>query len=94
MMIAPTQSGAVAMADGSFYLAWPNLDARKFLAGAFFVSSGIPAYLALAGVSVPLLGTGFVETRAVSGARAVVHLALFVICVYFGFFRKNSSRSA
>jgi len=42
------------MAVGSLYLAWRNRDVRKFLAGAFFVSSGILFYLYLADVSVPL----------------------------------------
>jgi hypothetical protein len=43
---------------------------RKFLAGAFFVSSGSLAYFYLAGVLVPLLGTGFVETPRISGGRS------------------------
>ena len=53
---------AVIMAVGSLYFAWQNREFRKFLAGAFFVSSGILFYLYLADVSVPLLGTSFVET--------------------------------
>jgi hypothetical protein len=68
MIIAAYAVAAVAMAAGSLYLAWRSVDVRKFLAGAFFVSSGILGYLALAGVSVPLLGTGFVETPPVSGS--------------------------
>ena len=55
---------AVVMALGSFYLAWRSRDVRKFLAGAFFVSSGILFYLYLVDVSVPLIGTDFVETPA------------------------------
>src|SRR3974390_3037376 len=54
------------MAVGSLYFAWRNRDFRKFLAGAFFVSSGILLYLYLANVPVPLLGTGFVETPTIS----------------------------
>src|SRR5215469_15222695 len=61
MIIALYIAAAVIMAAGSLYFAWRNRDFRKFLAGAFFVSSGILFYLYLAGVSVPLLGTGFVE---------------------------------
>lgn len=67
---------------------WPEV--CKFLAGAFFVNAGVLFYLYLAGVSVPLLGTGFVETPALSGLRSIVHFALFLTCFYFGFLRKES----
>jgi hypothetical protein len=56
--------------------------------GAFFVSSGIQFYLYLADVSVPLLGTDFVQTPALSLARSIPHFALFLITLYFGFIRK------
>ncbi len=62
MIIALYTAAAVIMALGSLYFAWRNRDFRKFLAGAFFVSSGTLFYLYLADVSVPLLGTPFVET--------------------------------
>jgi hypothetical protein len=42
----------------------------------------------LADVSVPLLGTGFVETPEISAGRSIVHFILFVLCVYFGFVRR------
>lgn len=45
MIIALYIVAAVIMAVGSFYLALHNRDFRKFLAGAFFVSSGILFYL-------------------------------------------------
>ena len=80
-------AGAV-MAGASLYLAWKSRDARKFLAGAFFASSGILFYLYLAGVPVPLLGTGFVESTEVSGGRSAVHFILFLLCLYFGFISK------
>jgi len=79
---------AVITAVGSIYFAWQSRDFRKFLAGAFFVSSGILFYLYLADVSVPLLGTSFVETPQISGGRSIVHFILFLLCFYFGFFRK------
>lgn len=63
-------------------------DVCKFLAGAFFVSSGILYYLYLTGVSVPLLGTTLTETPGISGARSIVHGALFLIFFYLGFVRK------
>ena len=77
-------AAAVIMAVGSLYFAWRNRDFRKFLAGAFFVSSGILFYLYLADVSVPLLGTSFVETPQISGGRSIVHFILFLLCFYFG----------
>jgi hypothetical protein len=88
MIIVLYIAAAVILAAGSLYFAWRSRDFRKFLAGAFFVSSGILFYLYLADVSVPLLGTGFVETPRISGGRAVIHLILFLLCLYFGFVRK------
>ena len=86
MIIALYTAAAVIMAVGSLYFAWRNRDFRK--AGAFFVSSGILFYLYLADVSVPLLGTSFVETPQISGGRSIVHFVLFLLCLYFGFVRK------
>ena len=63
MIIALYIVAGVTLAVGSLYFAWHNRDFRKFLAGAFFVSSGILFYLYLVDVSVPLLGTSFVEHR-------------------------------
>jgi hypothetical protein len=85
MSIAIYIAAAVMMAVASLYFAWRNRDFRKFLAGAFFVSSGILLYLYLADVSVPLLGTGFVETPQISGARSIIHFVVFLLCFYFGF---------
>jgi hypothetical protein len=81
-------AAGIIMAVASLYFAWRNRDFRKFLAGAFFVSSGILFYLYLAGVSVPLLGTSFVETPQISGGRSIVHFILFLLCLYFGFIWK------
>ena len=92
MTIAAYAIAGILMAAGSLYLAWRSIDVRKFLAGAFFVSSGILAYLSVADVSVPLLGTDFVETPSISAARAVVHFALFLLCLYSGFFRGGRER--
>ena len=37
---------------------------------------------------MPLLGTELSVAPAVNGLRAIVHLALFVVCFYFGYIRK------
>ena len=92
-MIVALYIAAAIMAAGSLYLAWRSRDFRKFLAGAFFVSSGILFYLYLADVSVPLLGTGFVETPNISGGRSIVHFILFLVCLYFGFVRKPRAKT-
>ena len=91
MIIALYIAAVVIMAVGSLYLAWRNRDVRKFLAGAFFVSSGILFYLYLGDVSVPLLGTDFVETPQISGGRSIIHFILFLLCLYFGFVRKPTT---
>jgi uncharacterized protein (DUF486 family) len=91
MIIALYIAAAVIMAVGSLYFAWRNRDFRKFLAGAFFVSSGILFYFYLADVSVPLLGTSFLETPQISGGRSIVHFILFLLCFYFGFVRKPNA---
>jgi hypothetical protein len=88
MIVALYVAAGVIMAVGSLYLAVRYRDARKFLAGAFFVSAGVLFYLWLADVPVPLLGTDFVEPPPISGARAIVHFGLFLLCLYFGFIRK------
>jgi hypothetical protein len=89
MILAIYIAAAVIMAVGSLYVAWRSRNFCKFLAGAFFVSSGILFYLYLADVSVPLLGTGFVETPKISAGRSIVHFILFVLCFYFGFVRRR-----
>ena len=88
MIIGLYIAAAVIMAVVSLYWAWRNSDFCKFLAGAFFVSSGILFYLYVADVSVPLLGTGFVETPKISLGRSIVHFIFFLLCFYFGFIRK------
>ena len=71
----------------------PWQEVCKFLAGAFFVSGGVLFYLYLAGVSVPLLGTSFIETPEISGLRSIVNAVLFVAFFYLGFIRKWSDPS-
>ena len=73
-------AAGVIDAVASLYFAWRYREFRRFLAGAFFVSSGILFYLYLAKVSVPLLGTGIVATPQRSGVRSIVHFILFLLC--------------
>ena len=61
----------------------------KFLSGAFFVSGGIQLYLAFAKVSVPVLGTDFVQNSELGYARGVLHLSLCLLCFFFGFIKKS-----
>jgi hypothetical protein len=66
-------AAGVIAAVGSIFFAWRNREFCKFLAGAFFVSSGVLFYLYLADVSVPLLGTLAIRVRKIdsaSGANA------------------------
>ena len=65
----------------------PWQDVCKFLAGAFFVNSGVLFYLYLARVSVSLLGTSITQTPEVSGVRSIVHAVLFLVFFYLGFIR-------
>ena len=66
-------TAAVVWGLATIYLAYRFRDFRKFLAGAFFVSWGMQLYLYFAKVSVPLLGTNFVFTPEISGARSIPH---------------------
>ncbi|HEY3040998.1 MAG TPA: hypothetical protein VGJ66_19820 [Pyrinomonadaceae bacterium] len=77
----------------TLYFAARSRDFRKFLAGAFFVSSGMQFYFYIANVSMPLVGTSVVQTPKVSGIRAIIHFILFLTCVYFGFIRKPKASS-
>ena len=50
----------------------------KFLTGASFVNARILFYPYLARVSVPLIGTKFIETPEINGMRSIVHAVLFL----------------
>ncbi len=78
---------AVVLGGVTVYVAWKSIDFRKFLAGAFFVSGGIQFYLYLADVSVPLLGTTFIQTPTLSGVRSIPHFIFFLVTLYFGFIK-------
>jgi len=67
---------SVLDALATLYVAIKYREVRKFLAGAFFVSSGTCWYLWMTGVSLPIVlpytGTVSVETPEISGQRAIV----------------------
>ena len=79
----------ILYALAALYVAIKFKEVRKFLAGAFFVSSGILWYLWITGTSLPIVlpyaGTISVGTPDISGQRAIVHFILFLLCFYFGF---------
>jgi hypothetical protein len=86
----------VLYALATLFVAIKYREVRKFLAGAFFVSSGTCWYLWMTGVSFPIVlpyaGTVSVETPEISGQRAIVHFILFLLCFYFGFISKPKQK--
>jgi hypothetical protein len=86
----------VIYALATLYLAIKYREVRKFLAGAFFVSSGTCWYLWMTGVSLPMVlpyvGTVSVETPEISARRAIVHFVLFLLCFYSGFISKPRNK--
>jgi len=74
MIVTLYIAAAAIMAVGSLYFAWRSRDFRKFLAGAFFVSSRILFYLYLADVGRSLGGEAF------GGDRLVRHRLFDVSC--------------
>jgi len=88
----------VLYAIAALYFAVRYREVRKFLAGAFFVSSGILSYLWVTGTPMPIVlpyaGTISIETPEISGQRAIVHFILFLLCLYFGFFSKPKEKAA
>src|SRR5262245_32338546 len=78
------------------YVAIRYREVRKFLAGAFFVSAGILAYMWKNGISLPVVlpyvGTVAIEPPEISGRRAIVHAILFVLCFYFAFISKRKEK--
>ncbi len=92
MIVALYATVGAMIAGVSLYLAWWYTDVRKFLAGAFFMSSVILFYHWLADVRVPLLGTDAVLSPDINGIRAGVQFILFLVCGYYGFIHKPAGR--
>jgi hypothetical protein len=70
----------------TLYVAVRYREYRKFLAGAFFVSSGMQLYFYLANIPVPLIGTDAVQSPQLSVVRGTLHFVLFLVCLCFGWF--------
>lgn len=89
MSIVPILIAAVIVfAIPTLYLAIRFREFRKFLAGAFFVSSGIQFYFWQINLAIPLYGTDFIQTPETSLARSLIHFMLFLATLYFGFIKK------
>ena len=78
---------AVIMAVGSLYLAWQNREFRKFLAGAFFVSSGILFYLYLGRCFSASVGNKF--CRNASDQRWPLHRSFHPLLALFLFWLRQ-----
>jgi hypothetical protein len=68
------------------YLIWTNAHSRKRC-----MFERRPEGAQRHDVSVPLLGTSFVEAPQISGGRSIVHFTLFLLCLYFGFICKSKA---
>jgi hypothetical protein len=75
-------------------LAIRSRELRKFLAGSFFVSGGFQFYFWQAKLDIPLYNTGAVQTPDLSLTRSIIHLTLFLICLYTGFFWKPKPKQS
>ena len=51
------------------------------------MNAGALFHLYVVGVSVPVLGTRFIETPEISGVRSIIQAMLFAILFYLGFIR-------
>ncbi|WP_407146690.1 hypothetical protein [Bradyrhizobium sp. ORS 86] len=79
----------------TLYVAVRYREYHKFLAGAFFVSSGMQVYLCLANIPIPLVWTTAVQSPPLSAVRGAIHFVLFLACLYFGWvFRKQPGTQA
>jgi hypothetical protein len=73
----------------TIYFAVRYREYRKFLAGAFFVGSGMQFYFYAAKITIPLLGTPVSQSPQLSAVRGTIHFVLFLVCLYFGWFSRE-----
>jgi hypothetical protein len=85
-MVGYLAAAIILLGLPTLYFAVRYREYRKFLAGAFFVSSGMQFYFWLAGIPIPLMWTNAVQSPELSAVRGTIHFVLFLICLYFGFF--------
>jgi hypothetical protein len=57
----------------TIYVAVRFREYRKFLVGAFFVSSGMQIYFYLAKIPIPLMWTNAIQSPDLSGVRGAIH---------------------
>jgi len=87
--------GIIVIGLPTLYVAVRYREYRKFLAGAFFVSSGMQFYFYFAKIPIPLIWTDAVQSPHLSAVRGTIHFALFLVCLFFGwFFRRNQAAQA
>lgn len=70
----------------AIYAAVRYREFRKFMAGAFFTSSGMQSYFYLAKLPIPLIWTNAIQSPEFSGVRGAVHFVIFLVFLYFGWF--------
>lgn len=90
--MGPYLAGAIIVIGlPTIYVAARYREYRKFLAGAFFVSSGMQLYFYLAKVPIPLMWTTAIQSPQLSAVRGTIHFVLFLVCLYFGWFSRRQS---
>jgi hypothetical protein len=77
----------------TIYAAVRYREYRKFLAGAFFASSGIQLYFYLAKIPIPLIWTDAAQSPELSATRGTIHFLLFLVCLFFGWFYHAKGRA-
>jgi hypothetical protein len=82
-------AGVIIVGLPTLYVAVRYHEYRKFLAGAFFVSSGMQFYFYLAKIPIPLMWTSAVQSPELSAVRSMIHVMLFLVCLYSGWFLRN-----
>src|SRR5262249_9585004 len=90
LMLPYLIAGIIVVGLPTVYVAVRYREYRKFLAGAFFVSSGMQFYFYLVNIPIPLMWTDAIQSPQLSLVRAAIHFVLFLVCLYFGwFFRRQ-----
>ncbi len=84
--------GVIFIAISTIYAAIKSWRFTLFLAGAFFTSAGLLAYLWFIQLSVPIVGTDLVQSPTVSGARSIGHVLLCGVCAVSGMRRSYHKR--